>query len=479
MKTVMDEKVCARPSETEEARVFMDLVREISGEFYTYMHEERKEPDEPQTLLKRMIKLYDADWIGLIDFDLAVGAWSTQYFYNANTKSSSKTRIQEAESVEQAARWVEAIRNHQPIIIEDVETIKDDAPEEYEMYKRLNVQSVLAVPYRNCSCGLMVVRNPKRFKTCYEALNILSYIVTNELIALRRRRNIERKAVEYEPKNYDEVSIKLFGEMEIVGKGFTLEDADIPEPMKVIIAYMSENRNRSYGLMQLAELTGTTEAACKTLIYRFRTKWKNECNPDYQLICTSSGKGYRLNPDLKIVFDTDSAMELIKSIEDATTSKSKLELMKTFLTMYRGDYLLSVQEDYPFVEESRICHKQKFATKMDEFLRLLYDQHKYEALAGYAADILKILPASVDVYCWRVAAFKLLGKMDIANATLKTARRTLDEDERKLLEEKLNGVIYMEKKLADQDTHMEFSVYRGSAVGETAYDVRKVVYYPR
>ena len=54
----------------------------------------------------------------------------------------------------------------------------------------------------------------------------------------------------------------------------------------------------------------------------------------------------------------------------------------------------------------------------------------------------------------------------------------------RIIEEKAMGksradVIYMEKKLADKDTHMEFSVYRGSAVGETAYDVRKVVYYPR
>jgi len=52
------------------------------------------------------------------------------------------------------------------------------------MYKRLHVQSVLGVPYRNCGSGLMVVRNPKRFKNCYTGLNIIAYIVTNEIMLI-------------------------------------------------------------------------------------------------------------------------------------------------------------------------------------------------------------------------------------------------------------------------------------------------------
>ena len=49
------------------------------------------------------------------------------------------------------------------------------------MYKRLKVESVIAVPYMNCGTGLVVVRNPKRFKNNYLALNLMSYIITNEI----------------------------------------------------------------------------------------------------------------------------------------------------------------------------------------------------------------------------------------------------------------------------------------------------------
>ena len=89
--------------------------------------------------------------------------------------------ILQAESFEQVARWVKAIETGEPIIIEDIEDIRESAPEEYDLYKRLRTQSILAVPYRNCNSGFLVVRNPKRFKDFYEALNVMAYIVTNEV----------------------------------------------------------------------------------------------------------------------------------------------------------------------------------------------------------------------------------------------------------------------------------------------------------
>lgn len=206
------------------------------------MHGERMEPNEAETILKRSIEFYDADWIGLIDFDLEVGAWSTRCFYNKRTGSSTETLIEDAESAAQAKRWVDAIRGGRPIIIEDVESIKDSSPEEYEMYKRLHAQSVLGVPYRNCGSGLMVVRNPKRFKDCYEALNVIAYIVTNEIIAKQRRDNIYRKQSEYEPSSDDSVRIDLFGGITISSKDLFYDEEDMKsEALRFLIAFLAWN----------------------------------------------------------------------------------------------------------------------------------------------------------------------------------------------------------------------------------------------
>lgn len=67
---------------TEEyCREFTEATMFQAEELFTYMHGDRTEPDDPVTVLKRHIEFFDADWIGLIDFDLEMGRWSTKIFY--------------------------------------------------------------------------------------------------------------------------------------------------------------------------------------------------------------------------------------------------------------------------------------------------------------------------------------------------------------------------------------------------------------
>ena len=439
----MEEK---RNYSDEECRGFIEAVQKMGAEFYTYMHGQRVEPDEPQTLLKRHLELFQGDWIGLIDFDLGVGAWSTKYFYNAATGSTSESLIEDAESIEQALRWVNAIKNNEPIIIEDIEDIREEAPEEYAMYKRLGVESVLGVPYRNVSDGLMVVRNPKRFKRCYEALNIMSYIVTNEIIARRRRKNIERRAVEREPETINEVNIKLFGEMRITSKDLVMEAADIPEAVRLLIAYLVVNPNKSMCLEQLNEFYKASGAPWKNQIYRFRNKWKSERELDdkYQLIVTTE-RGYRLNPNLHINADVSNAMELMKAIEDSSDIDSKVELCRKCLAMYRGEFLQGEKHDVIFLDETRFIYKSMFLEKMDILLELLYNQKRYEAVVGTSTSVLMIAEASVDAYCWKIAAYRKLGKMDLMKGSFDSATRILDRDELALLLEKVHKIFMAEE----------------------------------
>ena len=450
----------------EEEREITGQIQDMCYDFYSYMHNpDRDEPVEPQTLLKYMLPLFDGDWIGLIDFDLAVGAWSAKYFYNANTKSTKKTLIQEAECIEQAAGWVEAIRKNEPIIIEDIEDIRESSPEEYEMYKRLKVKSVLGVPYRNCSSGLLVVRNPKRLKTNYEILNLMSYIVTNELIAMRIRKNLARKAMPYTPKSSNEVYIKLLGEMLIVGKDLEITDEEILDPMKFLLAFMAENRNRAFCLQQLTDKFGYNDNFWKTNIYRFRKLWKSAAHIDKdedQLLITME-RGYMLNPKFEIVLDTDCAMQLTKAIEDATDINSKIELMKKYKALYSGTYLATLKNEYDREDDKRTRYKQMFADKMNMFMRTMFDQGKYEALAGYSADILDVIPHSADAHCWRVVAFRMLGQADIAKATMDLAKKKLDEEEYAYLCEKINGVVYVDQQVVDLRRGVQFNVYKRNA----------------
>ena len=136
-----------KSEEANEDLLFREEVMRQFEYFYQYMHGDRKEPNEVETIFKRSIEFFGADWIGLIDFDLEVGAWSTRCFYNKRTGSSTETLIEDAENAAQAKRWEQAIRGGKPIVIEDIESIREEAPEEYAMYKRLHVQSVLGLRF--------------------------------------------------------------------------------------------------------------------------------------------------------------------------------------------------------------------------------------------------------------------------------------------------------------------------------------------
>ena len=416
---------------TQESVLFKEEVLRQCGYFYQYMHGERKEPNEAVTILKRSIELFDADWIGLIDFDLEVGAWSTRCFYNKRTGSSTETLIEDAESAEQAKRWVDAIRGGRPIIIEDIEMIKDTAPEEYEMYKRLHVQSVLGVPYRNCGSGLMVVRNPRRFKGCYEALNVIAYIVTNEIIAKQRRDNIYRKQSEFEPKSYDTVRIDLFGDITISSKDLFFDEKDMKsEALRFLIAFLACNPGKFFSAECLnSKYEGDKDVSWADLIYKFRIKWKNARNLDddnHQLILTTE-KGYGFNPKLKIITDVSLAEELMHAIDDSSDVLAKLELLRKFHALFHGEFMGSTFTRNAFIRENRLHYKLKYIEKMEVFMKLLCLQGDYIGAEGYCNDILKVYPDSADIHFWRIVALYKQGHIDSVKGIDENLRDVMDE----------------------------------------------------
>lgn len=108
-----------KSEEANEDLLFREEVMRQFEYFYQYMHGDRKEPNEVETIFKRSIEFFGADWIGLIDFDLEVGAWSTRCFYNKRTGSSTETLIENAENAAQAKRWEQAICGGKPIVTKE------------------------------------------------------------------------------------------------------------------------------------------------------------------------------------------------------------------------------------------------------------------------------------------------------------------------------------------------------------------------
>lgn len=69
-------------------------------------------------------------------------------------------------------------------------------------------------------------------------MNIIAYIVTNEIIAKQRRDNIFRKQSEYEPTSYETVRINLFSGVTVASKDLFFDEDDMKsETLRFLIAF--------------------------------------------------------------------------------------------------------------------------------------------------------------------------------------------------------------------------------------------------
>ncbi len=434
-----------------EAILFYKELIRMGQDFYEYIHGKREEEEAAEAILRYCLNFYDADWIGLIDFDIDIGTWASSCFYSKRVGYGKEILIEDAENIRPAKRWVDAIRGGKPIIIEDVETIKESSPEEYEMYKRLKVESVLAVPYRNCGSGLFVLRNPGRFKSGYEALNIMSYIVTNEVVAKRRRDYICRKVDNSTPDTYDRVRINLFGGVSICSKDLSFDESDMKsDALQFLIGFLACNSNRFFSTEVLNEhYEGEKDVSWHDLIYKFRQKWKNarpEADDGYQLILTTE-KGYGLNPNLKIDTDVSLAEGMKRVIEDATDVSRKIDLLKTYHLLFNGRFMGTSQTRNAFIRENRTHYKLEYIEKMKSLVEMLYNRGDYDGVEEYCAAVLKIYPRSFDMNYWRILALLQQGNYDQVESIERNLKEIMDEYLFLLMQRK----ILVELKLSEDN----------------------------
>lgn len=421
----------------EEKALFYDELKKLTKSFYQYMHGDRTQPDGAVTLFKKFVSFYDADWIGLLDVDCSFESWSAKCFYNAVTGSTTETLIGKPERFASAPSWEKAVRKGEPIVVEDVEQIKDCSPIEYAMYKRLEVDSVIGVPYRNFHKGLMVVKNPKRFKTETYALNIMSYIVTNEIIEVNRRKNITRQIRPGEPLNYRDVRIKLLGDFCIESKDILITADDLKSDLtKFAIAYMTVNLGRKIPQSKLSAVyfNGEDTARWTDIMYKFRLKWR-EARPlvdceKYILIETHKA-GYCFSENLDIKSDVICFEQMVKTIEDAGNIETKIELLEDFYVRYGGDFLPG-ETDCEWILTTRADYKRRYLEKMSQMLQLKFDKAEYNSVVHYSTDLLKLYPHSVEIRYWQVLAFAELKKSDCMNNTIDAAKKILQKHELKL-----------------------------------------------
>lgn len=239
--------------------------------------------------------------------------------------------------------WIESLKTGKSICITDVKEVQRDHPEEYAIYKRLMVDSVIGVPFGPNPVGILAIRNPTRYAKYSSALSVFAYVVHR---AMAQQKTIDSSKLALsldEIKSDKDIIVNFFGSMEIcTSTGVLTERAfNSPRSSRVVTYLLLNKKSSFYSSSIVSALWSEEEDKWDTLssyvrnyIHTFKKAF--DLVSPYPLI-VSTANGYGINPDLHIMTDLQQFELLCENAQHALTVPRKVEPLKKAVDLYKGD----------------------------------------------------------------------------------------------------------------------------------------------
>ena len=127
-------------------------------------------------------------------------------------------------------------------------------PEEYDIFIRKEVKSILAVPFNKRERGVLLLRNPKRYADNPNFLRIMANIVIQEINEQKLLDRMKSEACADCMNSPSEVIINLFGGLSVCAERGKLTEAEIKSPLccKILVLLLM-NRKRGMSARELSE----------------------------------------------------------------------------------------------------------------------------------------------------------------------------------------------------------------------------------
>lgn len=418
----------------EFERCIINLADEVYG---------LSEPKEiAQRVLRKACEFYDADWCGIFDADTMLKLWMPFWWYNRATDGMTKTKtdMDQYGIFGELPRWKNAIEQNIPIIIKDVETLKETIPDEYNIFIRQEVKSILAVPFNKREKGVLLLRNPKRYGEQPELLRVMANIVIQEV---NEQKLLDRMKLESCADCTDDtyqIVINLFGGLSICAERGKLTEAEIKSPLccKIFVLLLL-NRKRGMSARELSEHLWADKEYdnptrnLRALLFRLRTILHDIT--DLDLIITTPN-GYRLNPDVIIKTDFEEFEKIYESKDTISDAAEKIRILENAVTMYRGKLFPTGDCEHWIIPLNSRCHIL-YLPMVNELMELPHSEKQYNKLYEYAMMTVGIDPESPITIYWLVVALRLHGAAEMAKRHLESAKLRMLEEEYKELEARL------------------------------------------
>ena len=424
--------------EHEYCKAFFETWKDISA----YLSDRQSALEMGLYIIKKTCEFYLAEWCGLLKVDMDIGVWTPEVWYDRETGAMEETLFDEFEFTDHFPDWVNAMAQHEPVVITDIGELKDKSPLEYQEYCRLEVQSVIGVPIDKEQKGLFVVKNLGRFCddpdfmiiACSLLMLIFDYGIP-ETKSLLQSSSLTRSE--------EEIRINFLGHLEIVTAAGSIREDTVRQnrTWKILIYLLCKERAvKAYEMVQ--DLwPDEPEEKCminiRGAIYRFRQRTAG-LTDDYLIV--SLPAGYCINPKYSIITDAqelEAAVLKAKAIKDR---KEKADILKSAFPLYRGSVFESMGNE-PWIMTQKARYNMLYVELVNVLLDTLYNQGDEEEIREYALKSLEIEPGNPTAHYHLINSIKRSGGSIQIN--LKMARKHLTEEEFdnlcKLLSEKPEG----------------------------------------
>lgn len=404
------------------------------SELEAELHSNDDPKETSMQTLQTACAFYAADWTGIIEVDLELGVTTTGWWYNADPKITTLQKMYEFENFFPMETWQKAVKSGQPIVLLDMNDVAKKSPQEYRVYNRLDVHTLIAVPFGPKPLGFLVLRNPTRYKTLTSAARGFAYIIHR---ALAQKRTIDRVKMALTPeeiKSDKDIIINFFGDMEIITQDGVWKEHDFNSPKSSrAVAYIMLQRKSAHSALAIADALypednadiDTINKNIRGYIYRFRKSF--ELISKHKLIEYTSN-GYRLNPTLNIKTDLQQFENIWEQVQQDIPIPHKVYMLKRAIKLYKGAVFQAACDAHWLVGIATE-YKMKYISMVNELLSILAGFEDYDGVHHFALKSLKLVPENVKAQYWLVYSMYHSGAVVIAKREIQQAKLRLTEDE--------------------------------------------------
>lgn len=398
------------------------------------LHESDNADDIIKHTLKTACDFYGGDWAGFLEADLDLGIWAPYVWYNPDPADRTMKLIREFEEANIMSEWLKAMNDNTAVAIRDTSNTPSLSLAEQEVYRRLSVKSLLAVPVKPRPFGFLVVRNPRQYLDQSDLLQMLAFVV---LAIVNEKKLVDSLQLAFSPdsiQNDRDIIVNLFGSLEIYTSKGVLKEADIKSPKILrLISYLLLNPKSSVPSREIAEKLWPDEDMemdavsnnVRGMLFRLRQSFGLICG--HSLIETTPN-GYRINPKLHITTDLEQFDKYCNAALRALSTSDKVELLKEAMSIYKGKVLSSADGEH-WVMPVASHYSLRYIGIVNELLRILAETGDIHNLHKYASHSLTIEPGNMNAHYWLIYAMVHMGASEMAKSAVNVARSALTDEE--------------------------------------------------